>query len=242
MPPTMANTYEVHEAWIKRKFEIHRKIAELEASHHEEEVDEEDDEYKQKIEKILKEELDKNKFYSEFEQNRRKESLGEIQDQEETTNHEKGNNIINNFKKFNDVAKSFHHEIIKNSKNQNSNTNEKQYEKENNVKQHKNIQNDINHQNNLFESNKANYNLERPITPTTFSQELTKTIDKLEDEVKSNSDQISTLKINNNFLYFLIPISVLIVIILVYLTFYKSIQRWLRHKRSDELPNSLKYN
>lgn len=58
----------VREEWMKKKLEIHRKLSEIEARHHEEEVeDEEDTEHLKKIEKIIDEELNKSKFYQEYE-------------------------------------------------------------------------------------------------------------------------------------------------------------------------------
>ena len=84
MPPPNEKQGEVYEAWLKKKLEVHQKIAELEARHHEEELDEDDEDYHRKIEKIVEEELDKEKFYQEYEQNKKKqeESLEKIQERD----------------------------------------------------------------------------------------------------------------------------------------------------------------
>lgn len=226
IPESLADDPEIHEAWLKRKIEIHRKIAELEALHHEEEIEEEDDEYIKKIEEIQKS-LNKKKFYQEYRKKKDEQSLNEIQDTEDTADHNKESNFLENIRQFNDVAKSLHEIIKDNSKQNNVNSKEKQ-QQDANTKQN----------NNDFPStNNANLELEQPTIPITSSQEITKTLDTPEN------DEVSTRKININIKYLLVPFIILAAaLVLIYKIFKNQIKRWIRHKKSDELPNSLKYN
>lgn len=226
IPESLTDDPEIHEAWQKRKIEIHRKIAELEALHHEEEIEEDDDEYIKKIEEIQKS-LNKKKFYQEYRKKKDEQSLEEIQDSEDTSDHNKESSFLENIRQFNDVAKSLHEIIKDNSKQNNINSKEKQ-QQDANTKQN----------NDDFPStNNANLELEQPTIPITSSQEITKTIDTPEN------DEVLTPKININIKYILVPFIILAAaIVLIYKIFNHQIKRWIRHKKSDELPNSLKYS
>ncbi|KAK8848014.1 hypothetical protein M9Y10_019067 [Tritrichomonas musculus] len=229
MPPPNEKQGEVYEAWLKKKLEVHQKIAELEARHHEEELDEDDEDYHRKIEKIVEEELDKEKFYQEYEQNKKKqeESLEKIQDEDEIENHNHDNNFLNNLQKFNDAAKSLHNEIIKESTDKNSPENKK-------INQ-ETIQKENVKQNNKETSQIANNNIKEPTITITSNQEISKPFG---NEQINETENVSPFKK----IYLLIPVAVLTVIGFILKIFNRPIKRWINHKRSDDLPNSLKYS